>query len=294
MDGDQYMLDDRSVLRISGVDAKSFLDGLVTCDLDKIDAKTARLGALLSPQGKILFDFLIIAVPDRETPGYYLDCARPAAAGFAKRLGFYKLRAKLAIEDLSASHRIIAGWGEAPMPSEGIVYADPRHSALGWRAIIGPDGETTDIEASDATAYLNHRIALGVPDIHEDFGLGDVFPHEMMMDQLQGVDFDKGCYVGQEVVSRMQHRGTARTRILIARFERGVPPRASEIVAGGKSLGRLGSGTKNDALALVRIDRVSDALAESQAITADGQALTLQKPAYARFAFPLTPAQAAE
>ena len=279
----------RGVLRITGEDAKTLLDGILTCDLDRISPDKARLGALLSPQGKILFDFLIVAAPRSEPQGYYLDCPRAVAGDFAKRLGFYKLRARVTIENLSETHRVKTGWGGVePAADEGIVFADPRLAALGWRAITGIAGEG----AGDPGAYLAHRIALGVPDAHEDFSLGDIFPHEMMMDQLHGVDFDKGCYIGQEVVSRMQHRGTARTRILIAYFEGDAPVEGGEVTAGGKVLGRLGSVGGGKAIALIRLDRASEAMAEGRSITAGGTTLALQKPDYARFAFPLADATA--
>ena len=284
------ILEKRGVLRITGEDARKLLDGILTCDLDKVDAKTARLGALLSPQGKILFDFLIVGSPEAETPGFYLDCPGASAADFAKRLGFYKLRAKMTIEDVSDRYHVVAGWGGlSPQAEAGIVFADPRLPALGWRAICSKSALPADNEES----YRVHRIALGVPDTAEDFGYGDVFPHEMMMGELHGVDFDKGCYVGQEVVSRMQHRGTARTRIMIAAFEGEAPLKGSEVTAGGKVLGRLGSIGEGAAIALIRIDRASEALAQGRAIMAGTRLLNLEKPAYARFDFPMAAAETA-
>ena len=291
------ILGNRGVLRITGEDAKKLLDGILTCDLDKVTPEKARLGALLSPQGKILFDFLIVAAPDGEAQGYYLDCPRGSAADFAKRLNFYKLRAKMLVENLSDTHRVSAMWDMEHAPAtSGIVFQDPRLEALGFRS-IAPVGDASELDASEHLAgatdsgsadYLAHRLSLGIPDAAEDFGLADLFPHEMMMDQLAGVDFDKGCYVGQEVVSRMQHRATARTRVMSIAFEgMQAPAKGSEMIAGGKVIGSMGSCAGGRAVALIRIDRASDALAEGTTMMADGIGVTIEKPAYARFDFPV-------
>ncbi|HEU6442441.1 MAG TPA: folate-binding protein, partial [Microvirga sp.] len=130
-------LADRGVVRVSGEDAKSFLDGLVTCDLDRVSPQAARFGALLTPQGKILFDFNVFQAPEEIGGGYYLDTFKVFAPDLAKRLGFYKLRAKVRIEDLSEAMAVVAGWDE-PRPDDevGLVAEDPRLPELGWRAIV--------------------------------------------------------------------------------------------------------------------------------------------------------------
>ena len=283
------ILGNRGVLRITGEDAKKLLDGIITCDLDKVTPEKARLGALLSPQGKILFDFLIVAAPDGDAQGYYIDCPRGSAADFAKRLNFYKLRATMLVENLSDTHIVSAMWDVENAPAtSGIVFQDPRLEALGFRSIAAA-GDASDPASTEAgTDYLAHRLSLGIPDAAEDFGLADLFPHEMMMDQLAGVDFDKGCYVGQEVVSRMQHRATARTRVMCIAYE-GIeaPAKGSEVSAGGKVIGKMGSSAFGKAVALIRIDRASDALAEGSTMMADGIGVTVAKPAYARFDFPV-------
>ncbi len=274
---------DRGVVRVSGEDAYKLLNGIITCDLDRVSARAARFGALLNPQGKILFDFMVIG--DAEG-GYYFDCARIIAADFAKRLNFYKLRAKVLIENLSETHGILARWGSASAPVDtGIVYADPRLAALGQRAILPLAALDTGAGSAD---YEGHRVAYSIPDTQGDFGAGEVFPHEMLMDQLHGVDFDKGCYIGQEVVSRMQHRGTARNRVLLADFADAEPPaKGSQILAGDKVLGQLGRGALAKAIALVRLDRASEALAAGVTIHADGIPLKLSKPDFAAFDFPI-------
>jgi tRNA-modifying protein YgfZ len=281
-------LTDRGVVRVSGEDAKTFLDNLVTCDLDKVTAQAARLGALLTPQGKILFDFLVFEAPAEVGGGYFLDVAQGFAADLAKRLSFYKLRAKVAVEDRSAALAVVAGWGDAPRPEEeiGVVAQDPRLPALGWRAIVAAD-DAAPFASDTPEGYHAHRIVLGVPEGGKDFLFGDAFPHEALMDQLHGVDFDKGCYVGQEVVSRMQHRGTARTRIVPAVYTEGfVAEPGVEVEAGGKPLGTTGTGANGRGLLMIRLDRAEDALKAGAPIRAGGMPVRLEKPDWIRFPFP--------
>jgi folate-binding protein YgfZ len=280
-------LADRGVVRVSGEDAKSFLDNLITCDLDRVSAHTARLGALLTPQGKILFDFLVFQAPEEIGGGYYLDVLKVFAPDLAKRLGFYKLRAKVAIEDLSDSLSLVAGW-DVPKPDDeaGLVIEDPRLPDLGWRAVVAAQ-DAAEFDRDPPEAYHAHRIALGVPEGGRDFLFGDAFPHEALMDQLNGVDFDKGCYVGQEVVSRMQHRGTARTRIVPALYEGGFAAEVGvEVTAGQKALGTTGTGAQGRGLLMIRLDRAADALQGGETIRAGGIPVRLEKPSWIRFPFP--------
>lgn len=282
------ILPDRGVVRITGDDGKTFLDNLVTCDLDKISAATPRLGALLTPQGKILFDFVVFQAPEEAGGGYCLDVAKAFAPDLAKRLSFYRLRAKVAIEDRSDALAVVVGWSGAPAPDPtfGLVAVDPRLPALGWRAILaaedGPGFATALPEEWHA-----HRIALGVPEGGKDFTFGDAFPHEALMDQLGGVDFDKGCYVGQEVVSRMQHRGTARTRIVPAVYPQGsVAEAGAPVTAGEKALGSAGTGARGRGLVMIRLDRAEDALKAGVPLLAGGLPVHLEKPDWIRFRFP--------
>jgi tRNA-modifying protein YgfZ len=281
-------LADRGVVRVAGEEAKSFLDGLLTCDVDHVTTERPRFGALLMPQGKILFDFILFAAPAEAGGGYFLDCARGHAGEFAKRLGFYKLRAKVAIEDLSERLAVIAGWGDAPRPADefGLVGEDPRLPDLGWRAVVARE-DAPALATATAQDYHAHRIALGVPEGGKDFLFNDTFPHEAQMDQLHGVDFDKGCYVGQEVVSRMQHRGTARSRVVPLVYLDGFAAEAgAEVTAGGRVLGKTGTGSKGRGLALIRLDRAADALAAGEVIRAGGLPVRLDKVAWASFPFP--------
>ncbi len=276
MSGKTAFLDDRGVVRVSGADAKALLDNLITCDLDRVAPAKARLGALLTPQGKIMFDFLV----NQDIEGnYLLDCLAGTAPELAKRLGFYKLRAKVAIEDISADLGVLAGWdGAEPPAGANLVAADPRDAELGWRAIL-PRSAIPALATTEAAAYHARRIAAGIPEGGKDFPFGDAFPHEALMDRLAGVDFDKGCYVGQEVVSRMQHRGTARTRLVKARYPGGLAAAAgTDVTAGEKPIGKVGSGAAGSGLVMIRLDKLDDALAAGETIRGGGLDLTIERP----------------
>jgi folate-binding protein YgfZ len=270
------VLVDRGVVKLSGDDAKTFLNGLVTTDVTKLAAGLARFGALLTPQGKIVTDFLVTETADGVL---WLDCPAKLAAPLATKLGFYKLRAKVVVENVSDRYAVTALWGGEASTSSGIVFADPRHASLGQRMLVAVDNVASlGVEMTDVADYDAHRIALGVPNGGVDFGYNDAFPHEANMDRLHGVDFDKGCYVGQEVVSRMQHRGTARTRIVRVLLEGQPPLPGAQITAGGKSIGTLGSSIGHQALALLRLDRAADALGADAGFRAGDVALTIADP----------------
>jgi folate-binding protein YgfZ len=276
-------LPERGIIRLTGEDPAKFLQGLVTCDVEAIPAGEARFGALLTPQGKIIVDFFVIPVPEAMGGGLMIDAPRALVADLVRKLTFYRLRAKVVIEDQSDQLGVTAIWGEASEPEAGgMVALDPRHPALGWRMISALPMETF----SDTGAWHAHRIRLGIPEGGRDFAYGDTFPHEADMDQLAGVDFAKGCYVGQEVVSRMEHRGTARTRIVPFAYRDHAPMEGIDVMAGEKTAGTMGSAAEGRALAKVRLDRIEDALAAGDPITAGGIVLTPAKPDWARFAWP--------
>ncbi|MDP3257762.1 MAG: folate-binding protein [Bosea sp. (in: a-proteobacteria)] len=278
---------DRGVIRVAGEDARPFLQNLVTNDLDAVTPEQAGYGALLTPQGKIICDFLVVAVPEDEGGGFLLDTPLLQTADLMKRLKLYKLRAKVTLDDLTEATAVIASSDGSPLPEDaGLVYADPRLPALGQRALIDRGG-AAEIATARADEWHARRIALGIPEGGRDFAYGDAFPHEALLDQTGGVSFKKGCYIGQEVVSRMQHRGTARTRVVPVVFEGGIAAETgAEAVAGGKPLGRIGSGANGRALALLRLDRVADAQAAGEPLLGGGMAFTLAKPDFIRFPFP--------
>ena len=296
------VLPDRGVVKVVGDGAQNFLHGLVTTDLLNLEAGQARYCGLLTPQGKIIADFLAVEAPAKDGGGFFLDVPRVRIATLVEKLNLYKLRAKVIVEDLSEILGVLAAWDGAAPPSPatpppvtkdaiGLCFADPRLAALGIRVILPPHraaSTAAQLGATlvDAADYEAHRIALGVPSGGVDFAYGDAFPHEADMDQLAGVDFAKGCYVGQEVVSRMEHRGTARTRAVPLRFDGAPPQPGAAIVAGERQLGHIGSAAAGRAIALLRLDRVADALAQGQALTAGSTSMRLVKPDWARFLFP--------
>jgi tRNA-modifying protein YgfZ len=280
-------LPDRGVVKVAGEDARNFLNGLITTDVDKLKPGLGRFGALLTPQGKIIVDFLITEVPAGHGGGFLIDCPKALADGLATKLKFYKLRAKVTVENLSDDLGVLAAWNGQPAAQPDLAFADPRNEELGHRILIPEDlkqklSDLIGAELVDAADYEARRIALGVPRGGLDFMYSDAFPHETNMDRLAGVDFDKGCYVGQEVVSRMQHRGTARTRSVKVLLDGPSPETGATILAGDKPVGTIGSTADGKGIALVRIDRVADALDAGQPLTAGGIALQLAEPEVVR------------
>jgi folate-binding protein YgfZ len=285
------LLPDRGVVKVAGDDARRFLNGLVTADVDKVTSGQSRFAALLTPQGKLISDFIIAAAPAADGGGFFLDCPRALARALADKLNFYKLRAKVIAEDLSDILGVLAAWGGDGTTTYGLRYPDPRLPALGLRVMLQPHraadaAAELGAELVDPADYEAHRIAQGVPRGGLDFVYGDAFPHETAMDQLAGIDFDKGCYVGQEVVSRIEHRASARTRVVPVAYDGPPPEIGVAVLAGDKTLGTMGSAAHGRGLAMLRLDRVEDALAAGMPLLAGGIPLRLVKPNWARFAFP--------
>ena len=270
-------LADRALITITGPEAEHFLQNLITADLTALNAREARPSALLTPQGKILFDFLISRAGD----GFVIECRADVAADLVKRLTIYKLRAKVEISQ--PEERVVAiSWGDNSAASSAdstlsdTRFADPvlRH----YEHLPNADAELADWTAL--------RAANGIAESGSDFELSDVFPHDVLYDQNGGVGLKKGCFVGQEVVSRMQHRGTARRRVMIARADEALPQEGTQISVNGRSIGTLGSGTGGTGIAIVRIDRVKDALDAGEDILAGETKLTLSIPSWARYTLP--------
>ena len=290
------LLADRGVVRVAGEDAEKLLQGIVSNDMDLLASQAAIHAALLTPQGKILFDFFVV----KTGGGFLLETVRDKAVDLAKRLNLYKLRAKVDIRDASSDYRVLALWGPSlhglGETAGAVAFADPRLPTLGMRILaearfaadIATAGDVLDASAED---YHAHRIALGVPEGGKDYVLGDTFAHEADLDQLDGVSFSKGCFVGQEVVSRMQNRASVRKRVVPIEGEAALTP-GVEVQAGAAVIGSVGSVAGTLALALVRLDRAAEANAKGQVLTAGGVPITLRKPDWATF--DLTAAAAAE
>lgn len=264
-------LEDRGIVSVAGAEAGPFLHNLVTNDVLGLAPGEARFAALLTPQGKIVADFFILRADDEHGPRYLLDCPAPLTPELMKKLALYRLRAKLDIADRSAELGVAAYWDGAP-PER--AWRDPRETAIGWRKIAPRDGLRTLGDAG----YAAHRIACGVPQGGADFVYGDAFPHDVNMDALHGVDFKKGCYVGQEVVSRVQHRGAARKRVLRAHFSGAPPAVGAEIMAGDAAIGVMGSTAQGLGLALVRVDKLEEAMAAGAAIRCGATPLHFEAP----------------
>ena len=276
---------DRGVVEIGGPEAAQFLHGLVTATVKSLVPGDASFGALLTPQGKILFDFFLV----KTDAGYLAEIARAAIPDFLKRLGFYRLRAAVTLADRSVDHVVAYAFGDAPAPEGDLAFADPRLPGLATH-VLAPAG-SPPVATASLHDWHAHRIAHGIPESGLDFPLGDTFPHDANMDDLAGVDFKKGCFIGQEVVSRMKHRGTARKRIVLARAleaRPAWPDAGTEIGCAGKTLGTLGSSADGLALALVRLDRAKEAIDLGDAIEAGGVTLGLELPEYAGFHWPET------
>lgn len=262
-------LPDRAALGIDGPDAAPFLQGLVTADVAALPDGAATYAALLQPQGKILFEFFVL----KSEGGFLIDCDAAQRDDLLKRLGMYRLRARV---DLAAREEEI---GIAYMEPQAILrYRDPRDPLLGWRLF----DRAGSLPPGDGQAYRAACIRLGVA-ATECIGSGRLFPHEANLDQLGAVSFTKGCYVGQEVVSRMEHRGTARSRILPVHVAGAEAAKDAEITGGGKAVGAILAAMGRDGLALIRLDRLKHATNAGQPLLTDGGTVSVIKPDWAHF-----------
>ncbi|PZQ15893.1 MAG: folate-binding protein [Ancylobacter novellus] len=278
-------LDGRGVLHVTGVEAGRFLDNLLTNDVSGVAPGRAAYAALLTPQGKIIVDMLA----SRIEGGFRLDVPRHLVPDLARRLTLYRLRSRIEIEDVSDRTRVLVLWGDGQMLPKGgpELVMDPRLPGLGARAYVALDAALPEgVAPAGLEAYRAHRIALAAPMGGLDFVYGDAFPHEACLDQLNGLDFKKGCYVGQEVVSRMEHRGTARTRVTPVVIDGLAPEVGTAILAGDRTVGRMGSSIDGRGLALIRLDRAEEARAEGRPLIAGAAMLTVEKAPWARYAHP--------
>jgi len=287
-------LSDRALIAVSGSEAEAFLQGLITNDISLLDDKVWLYAGLLTPQGKILFEFFIA----RQNNGFMLDCALGAKDELIKRLGFYKLRADVSFTALDDKYQMAALWSQSGkieltfLPEGALCFPDPRLEAAGMRLALPVESlegfiEQNGLALLDLEHYHQHRISLGLAD-SADIGSGEHFIHECNFDQLHGVSFSKGCYIGQEVVSRVEHRATARKRMLPVEIK-GPPPQAGAIVkAGDKSIGEVLSQADNRAIILLRLDHAEAALAQGLLLTAGDATLHIIAPDWAKFQVPGT------
>lgn len=263
-------LSDRAVLAVYGSDAESFLQGLITNDVNALAEGRAMYAALLTPQGKILFDFIVL----RQGGTFLLDCCAATADALCKRLLLYRLRSKVSIERRDGLAVMAAPEGTS-LPFS--AWADPRLAALGQRAIMS----RADLPASTAgiDTYLAHRLDCGVPE-GADFGQDRLFALDGDLDELHAVSFEKGCYVGQELTARMKHRGTARKRVLAITTADGSPLAAPEtpLTAGARELGAVLSTYGARGFALIRLDRLAES--DASEITVAESSVRITRPSW--------------
>ncbi|HUO94283.1 MAG TPA: hypothetical protein VMU22_15260 [Rhizomicrobium sp.] len=241
-----FWLDDRAVIAVSGPEARDFLQGLITNDIHRVAPGALSYAALLTPQGKILFDFLIGA----DDGTLLLDAPAGARDALVRRLTLYRLRAKL---EIKPRDDLFVAWSESEAPAP--FLRDPRHPGLGFRAIL-PKAEAP--AQSGAATFLAVRLRLGVPE-GRDFGQDKMFALDSDLDELHGIAFDKGCYVGQELTARMKHRGTARKRLLPVAAKSALPAVETSVTAGDREIGSLQFAYGTVGFALVRLDRLEEA-----------------------------------
>jgi hypothetical protein len=256
------VLSDRAIIAVSGPEARTFLQGLITNDINRLAPDAPLYAALLTPQGKILFDFLLY---DREGT-ILLDCARVTAEALQKRLSMYRLRARVEIAS-RGDLAVIASWGG---DAKG-EWCDPRIADLGYRSVA-----IDYVEEPSLDAYTAHRLDLGVPE-GRDFGQDEIFALDADLEELHGVSFDKGCYVGQELTARMKHRGTARKKLLpIEATGGGLPSPGARVSANGSDLGAITSIYRDRGFALIRLDRFAEA--QGAPLDAAGTPIAVKRP----------------
>jgi folate-binding protein YgfZ len=246
-------LPDRGVVEVSGADRVGFLQGLVSNDVTRAAPGQAVWAALLTPQGKYLADFFVLADGER----LLLDCGRDQAAMLAQRLSRFRLRAQVALRDASEELRVFAAWGGGAPPEGAIAAPDPRLPEAGWRAVSAVP-VAADADAAD---YDRHRLSLGLPD-----GVRDMEPDRSVLleggfDELGGVSWTKGCYMGQELTARTKYRGLLKRRLVPVEVEGALPPPGTPVMRGGAEVGEMRSGRDALGLALLRLDALEGPLA---------------------------------
>jgi tRNA-modifying protein YgfZ len=272
------LLGDRGVIEVAGAEATGFLQRLITNSVLNIPKGEGRYAGLLTPQGKLLFDFFVVPLPEGPGAGYLIDCAGEQTADLVKRLNLHKMRATIAIEDKSENFAVAAIFGgEVAARIEGVFYRDTRTPSMGLR-VIAPREALAKLDRAEASRYEAHRIAQGVPKGGADFRYGDAFVHDVNLDLMNGVDFKKGCYVGQEVVARVHYRNSARKRIVKIHFDGPAPAQGTQITAGETNIGRAGSTVGDNGLAMVRLDRLEEARAAGVALMAGDVAVDVTLP----------------
>lgn len=273
-------LPSRALFRLTGSDALEWLQGLITNDVARLESEGALYAALLSPQGKILYDFLVY----KSENGMLIDCEAVSLEALMKRLSMYRLRSDvtLAAEPDLGVISSCTPLDEA-LPFVEVAVQDPRLEKLGYRMI----GDLAKMQAAyeeqghkvdDEDVYRDYLLGLGIPDGAGDFAAGKAYPLESNFEELHGVSFSKGCFIGQEVVARMKHKAVLKKRILPFTCEATAPAAGSQIRAGSSKAGEVLAGSARGGLALIRLDEWRDAITAGQALEADGVKLSVSVP----------------
>ncbi len=285
------VLKNRGLILISGDDGRAFLQGVISGDSEKVTQTQAIYAAFLTAQGKYLHDFFVAQLGD----ALVIDCEKERLPDLKKRLTMYKLRAKVTLEDISDKYEVLALYGkgaagsfgepgETQIWASGIVFADPRLKEIGGRVIVkagtGPGrAQVEGYSMGSEEEYDSLRISLGLPDGSRDLRIDKSTLLENGFDELRGVDWDKGCYMGQELTARTKHRGLVRKRLMPVTFDGDAPAPGSKIVADGKDAGEMRSGIPGQGLALIRLE----ALEKGAPLVSEGVTLQAVKPHWVNF-----------
>ena len=275
-----FLAGDRGVLAIGGPDRRTFLQGLVTADIDKVTAERATHGALLTPQGRYLHDFFIVELGEV----LLFDTERARLPDLQKKLSMFKLRSKVTLEDYSERYAVAAICAGAF--DGGVAYVDPRLGAMGCRAILPADTAAASLslaglDLADHAAWDLHRLSLGIPDGSRDLPIEKALLLESGFDHLNGDDWQKGCYMGQELTARTKYRGLVRKRLLPVTVEGAMPAPGTPVMLGEKEAGEMRSGRDGHALALLRLEMV-EASGPDAPLTAGAATLKAHLPGWIR------------
>ncbi len=217
-------LDHRALIQLQGQDKASFLQGLITQDVGKIQEGKAVYGALLTPQGKFLHDLFLMQQGD----SWFIDCERARVTGLLKRLNLYKLRSKITLTDCSEKFKVLASFPTPCLPNTFLSVQDPRHKDLGWRFYVTSDHPLPTLDSFDL--YDQHRIALTIPDGSRDLPVEKAIVLEYGFDDLGALDWQKGCYIGQELMARTHYRGLIRKKLICVNFDQDPPPFGTTVI----------------------------------------------------------------
>ena len=275
-------LDDRAVLRIAGPDRVAFLQGLVSNDVEKLTPTRALWAAFLTPQGKYLHDFFLVT----EGEAILLDGEAARLADLLKRLKLYRLRSKVELSE-AADRKVYALWGEGALAQLGLaeepgatkalvggpIFVDPRLAGLGARALLSTPPET--FAPAPRADYERLRLSLGVPDGSRDLEVEKAILLENGFDELGAIDWQKGCWMGQELTARTRYRALIKRRLLPARFEGEAPAPGTAVTQEGREVGQVRSSAGERALVLLRLDALDGA-----PLNADGRTLVAERPAW--------------